>query len=532
MRFNSTTLPSTHIPGTMSGNMSPQQLPEAQVTKQNMKATVTTDKANSTSKSSSPKSDNERKSGKRTGGRSRIQRENRYNSVNPPNTGGNVNTNVNGSSSKTLDTGRFGYNSTDSSPIKIRSNNISLFTNPVLPGEFDPTFGDVNLSKLAINVIDIDPIGFGNNGLYSIARDNFQLIYAKMVSKLANNPSKAYQDAFKNIEVIRTYFNGLFDLLKRYYEIESILAWNPPPSDYNHTLNAMRKLFDNSTILFLKIELVDALKLHYLPNEFVNLANYFTQTYKTGEVSDSKVFKFMSPELARVFLNNSTTDYVATIRSEIAKLNNPTDDANNGKLTFYTVAQVSGFLEKDFNFGKKYSNGLPAAANCAVHDLDAYDIFINQSTLYSNTVGSNKSQYYYPDYPANSNTPYASHKEGNQITTFQMASQGISSSADGNRKTGIIVEEFITIPNVNGQSRDINKLWAVMQPDGSIKVYTRSTTRTNIFNDFHFVDLNTDFPFVKVSIPPSHAQLLYMNGDPVKDVATRDFSDSIFGNLK
>lgn len=536
MRFNSTGLPSTHIPGTMSGNMSPQMLPDAQVGNQNMKATITTNKANSTSKSSySPYSQSDRNSGKRTGGKSSIKRDNRYTSVNPRQRG-NVNINVDSSSSNSLDTGRFGYNTKDSSPIKITSSKMSLFTNPVLPGEFDPIFTDVNLTKLAVNVVDIDLIGYTrvSDSKLSIAAENFKLMYYKMVSVLANNPSKAYQIQFQNISTIKTYFNGLFVLLKRYYEMESILAWNPPPSEYNVTLDSMRKIFDNTTILFLKIDVVEMIQKYYLPDEFVSLANYFTQTFKTGNVSDSKLFKFTSKELAACFRDNSTTAYVTKVREEMGNLEATSDSPTTGKLTGYTVAQISGFLEKDFNFGRKYSSGLPGAANHAIHDLDAYDIFINQSTRYSNTIGNVTTDFRFPDLPASSNTPYASHKEGNDISTFQLAFQGVSSSADSILKTGFMVEDTIEIPLIGQvpQDRRVNKLWLAVNPDGTIKVYTRSTVRTNIFNDFNFVDLQSNFPFTKVSITPSHAQLLYMNGDPVKDVATRSFSNKLFGNLK
>jgi len=535
MRLNNSILPSTHIPGTMSDNMSPQVLPEAKVAKQNMKATITTSKSNSVRSDSKPSQQpkSERSSGRRTGGKANITRNNRYNSVSTPRNGGYVKANVSSSSSSLLDAGRFGYNATDSSPIKISSNKISLFTNPALPGEFDPVYTDVNLSKLAINVVKVDPVGLATStGIDSVAKQNFKLIYYKMVSKLANNPSKAYQLTFSNINNVITYFKKIYVLLQRYYEIESILAWNPPASDYNNTLNGMRKLFDNSTMLFLKIEVVDMLKLYYLPTEFVNLANYMNQTYKTGSISDSKVFKFMSAELAQVFLTNSTTSYVATVKQDLANLANPTDDPTNYKLSAYTVAQISGFLEKDFSFGQRYSNGLPPAANCSIHDLEAYDIFINQSTLYSNTVGSTTLAYSFPDYPANANTPYVSHKEGNDISTFQIACQGISSTADSATKTGIIVEESIDVPSINGQTRGINKLWATIESNGLTKIYSRNAIRTNIFNDFHFVDLGSTFPFNKVSIPPSHTQLLYMNGNPVKDVATRDFSDKLYGYLK
>jgi len=538
MKFNTSILPKTFIPGTTSGNMSPQMLPES--TSNNKTMTMTSkaarsDSTRSTKSASDSKSPwfSSKPSGKRVGGKTNIKRDNKYSKAFGRSNGGNVNINLS-SGSNSLDTGRWGYNSQDSTPIKIDSGKVSLFTNPLLPGEFDTTFTDLALSKLAVNVVDYDIIGFKTTSKDSIAYANFKILYSKMIAILANNPSKAYQVIFSNILNVRVYFVSLFNLLLRYYEMESILAWNPPYEEFNVTLNTMRKIFDRTEILQLKIDLVEFLQIYYLPTEFVNLANFFNQTFKTGDVSTSKVFKFMTPALASAIRDNSATAYITTVRDQIKNLRNDTDDASSGKLTAYSMAQLSGFFEKDFTFGQVYSSGLPAAANRAVHDpnravhdLDAYDIFINQSVLYSNS-GAN---FVFPDYAAGSSTPYASHKEGSEISTFQIACQGVSSSADDLLKTGFMGEDTITINDINGQNRSINKLWMCAKADDTMKVYTRSTVRTKIFDDLHFVDLNSTAPFTKVSIPPSHTQLLYMNGDPVKDVATRNFQNKLFGNL-
>lgn len=537
MKFNSSMLPSTHIPGTMSGNMSPQVLPSSAPMANKLKAAISDSaksRANTLGPNSKPNSNtwSGRNSGNRKGGRTGIKRDNKYTSIRTPKLGGNVNINIKSSGSNELDTGRWGYNSQDSTPVTVESSKIGMYTNPMLPGEFDPVYTDLSLTTLAVNCVDIDPIGYSRtNGKMSVALANFHLIYSKMVSRLANNPSKAYQIAFQNILNVKIYFGTLFDLLIRYYEMESILAWNPPDPEFNITLEAMRKIFDRTEILQLKIDLVELLQLYYIPNEFVNLANYFNQTFKTGEVSTSKVFKFMSSDLAIAIRDNSTAAYITLVRNTIAKIRNTTDVPADGLLSAYTMAQISGFLEKDFTFGQKYSSGLPAAANRAIHDINAYDIFINQSVRYSNKVGDTITDYRFPDYPANANTPYVSHKEGDSISTFQIAFQGCSSTADELDKTGFIAENTIAINDINGQPRRVNKLWIAVNPNGTMKVFTRSTVKTNIFNDLNFVDLNSTFPFTKVSIPPSHAQLLYANGDPLKDVATRDFSNKIFGNL-
>lgn len=538
MKFNNSILPSTFIPGTNRGNMSPQMLPEAQTANTNMQAKMTTNtnrsnNSNNSKSNSKPNTSNNRVTGKRFSARSRISRSSekprgfKFDSSN-----NNVTINVKGSSSE-LDTGRWGYNAKDSTPITISSNKMSLFTNTALPGEFDAKYTNVALAKLAVNVIKIDLLGFKRtlDSKLSIARENFLLIYAKMVSVLANNPAKAYKDVFKDVRYIITYFFNIYSLLNRYYEIESILAWRPKETEYNVTLDQMRKIFDNSEMLFLKVDLVEHLMRYYIPMEFVNIANYFNQTYKTGTVSGSKLFKFMSPELAECFRDNNSTAYITTVRNELAAVNSATDDLTNFKLTAYTMAEITGFLDKDFTFGRKFSTGLPAAANCANHDLDAYNIFINQRVLYSNTSGATTSYYGFPDYASGADTPYVSHKEGDDTSIFELAFQGVSSGIDASVKTGFLIEEDINISGVNGQARGVNKLWFVSNNDGSIKVFTRSTGVTNIFNDFHFVDLNSTFPFTKVSIPPSHTHLLYQNGDPIKDVATRNFSNKIFGNL-
>lgn len=534
MKFNISTLPSTFIPGTNRGNMSPQMLPEAQINNSNMQAKMTTNKGNNSKDSKQSYNTNSgRVSGKRLSAKSRISRSSekprgfKFDSSN-----NNVNINVNSSSSN-YDTGRWGYNAKESTPITISSGKMSLFTNPALPGEFDTKYSNVALAKLAVNVITIDPLGYRRtiDLKNSVARENFLLIYARIVSTLANNPAKAYKDLFQNVQYLIVYFTNIFNLLNRYYEIESVLAWKPKETEYNVTLDQMRKVFDRSDIFFLKIDLVEHLMRYYIPMEFVNLANYFNQTYKTGVVSGSKLFKFMSPELANAFRDNNTTAYITKVREQLAAVNAASDDLTGFKLSAYTMAQITGFLDKDFSFGRKYSTGLPPAANCANHDLDAYNIFINQRVLYSNTSGATTTYYGFPDYESGANTPYVSHKEGDDTSIFELAFQGVSSGIDASVKTGFLVEDSIIINSVGGQNRMVNKLYFTSNPDGTIKVYTRSGSGSNIFNDFHFVDLASTFPFTKVSIPPSHTHLLYQNGDPIKDVATRSFSNKIFGNI-
>lgn len=528
MRYNNSILPATHIPGTTSNNMSPQVLPEAVTSQVNMKqATINGSKSSgSTKPSSRTQSSSNRSTGYKTGGKANIKRDNRYNSI-AVDSRSNSSTKLN-VVSNSLDTGRFGYRTNDSSPITIKSNKVDMFTNPLLPGEFDPINTNLSLMKLAVNVVEFDPLGFSTAGKDSIARQNFKLIYSKMVSTLANNPSKAYQTAFQDIQKVRTYFYNLWRLLLRYYELESILAWKPPHDQYNITLETIRRTFDKTEILFLKIDLAELLTLYYLPTEFVNLANYFNQSFKIGNVSDSKLFKFMSKELASAIGSNSVTSYIAIVRGEIADMNNATDDAVNNKLSNYTVAQLSGFLDKDFSFGKVYSSGLPSAANHAIHDLDAYDIFINQATLYSKGT----SNYLYPSFDGKVNTPYVTHKEGSQVNTFTLSMQGYTNETnlDANQ-TGLLVEDVITIPNFFGEDRRVNKIAFSVLNTGLINATARLSTKNHMINDFHFVNLGSAFPFEKVSIPPSHTQIVYSNGEPVKDIATRSFHNQIFGNL-
>lgn len=529
MRFNSSILPSTHIPGTMSNNMSPQMLPDAKTSNTQMKqATIRESSKSGTGSKPSPNSfsSSSRNTGRRTGGRGSVTRDNRYNSV-KPNTRSNSSTKLS-TISNSLDTGRFGYTTSDSTPISIKSAKVDMFTNPLLPGEFDPVNTDLSLMKLAVNVVDFDPIGWSTAGADSIAKENFKLIYSKMVSTLANNPSKAYQTAFQDISKVRLYFFNLFRLLKRYYELESILAWKPPHDQYNITLETIRRSFDNQAILFLKIDLAEILTLYYLPTEFVNLANFFNQSYKIGNITDSKIYKFMSKELATAIGTNSTTAYINAVRDEIAKINGTVDNTTNGILSNYTVAQISGFLEKDFTFGKVYSTGMPSAANHATHDLDAYDIFINQATLYSNASDN----YIFPNFAGTVNTPYVTHKEGSEMSSFTIACQGYTNGPVLNaNQTGLLVEDIVTVPNFFGTDRRTNKIALSVLSNGLIGMTARLSTKNHMINDFHFVNLGSAFPFEKVSIPPSHTQIVYSNGQPIKDVATRSFSNQIFGNL-
>lgn len=528
--FNTSTLPSTRIPGTMSNNMSPQMLPDAKTSNTQMKQATIRDSRNSVSTNSKPASNyspsSSRNTGRRTGGRGNVNRDNRYNSV-KPDFRNNSSTKLS-TISNSLDTGRFGYTTNDSSPISIKSTKVEMFTNPLLPGEFDPNNLDLSLMKLAVNVVSIDPLGWSTAGTDSIAKDNFKLIYSKMVSTLANNPSKAYQTAFQDITKVRTYFYNLWTLLIRYYELESILAWKPPHDQYNITLETIRRSFDNQVILFLKIDIAEILRLYYLPTEFVNLANFFNQSFKVGNTSDSKIFKFMTKELANAIGTNSTTTYIDTVRAEIARVNGTVDNTPANILSNYTVAQISGFLEKDFTFGKVYSTGMPSAANRSIHDLDAYDIFINQYTLYSN--GNTK--LIFPSFLGTQNTPYVTHKEGSQLNSFTIASQGYSSGPTLNaNQTGIVVEDTVTVQNFFGENRTINKVAFSVLPNGNIGMTGRLSTKNHMINDFHFVNMSIPFPFEKVSIPPSHTQLVYSNGQPIKDVATRSFQNQIFGNL-
>lgn len=412
---------------------------------------------------------------------------------------------------------RYGIEERDSTPIDFKSEAFSSsFTNPYVQGDFqyDPL---INILKLSVNLAEITPCGTTG----SKAEANFDDIYSAIITLMARESNASTTNLFTKSN-LKVYFNTIWKLVNYFYEVDTILAWNPPAGEYNGTLNAMKELFANPAMLESKVDLGNKLRNYYIPSEFIKLSAWFNQTYKTGPLSDSKLFRWNTPKFAAAIKDNSVTAYIAEITATRALLNAASDSST--ALTANTTAFMSAALSKYANFGQINHQGLPLSTNKAVHDIKAYDIFINQSSKYTNKNAAEKL------FPENTNKQrsFCTHREPNNLDVLTLGLQGTFSTAIGTQYSGLLTEGTVGV-SIDGTVRNINKL-VVYNNGTTLNIYARDTFKHRIFNDFHGVDM-----FIataeEVSINPSHTQLIYVDAASVMDVTVRKLQHQLFGNI-